>query len=1004
LESEGSAGVLQNSGEPSIPKLIARIEKVEQKGVGMPQMQEKLNLIADHFDLFPDITDRICCLEKHVGKAGASQEPGSDRFHMQEDLVKSLRAEFEQLSHEVKGAKEAQKDARDVQRQIESLSLTMGTVHAEWKGAVEDVQKAVDTEKENMQHQVSSFLQEFEGIKSQIGNLKENGTASDDNTSSGIAQSLTAQIEDLAGKLRDMEGTAQKHLQRIEAAEEKLVTCESQTSTGQVVKEPQGCEGENLKSLEARINAIQKQCDSTSEHLQVAEAALEQNLKECEGRQDTKVKDIKETLEKDLERIRSQDFVTRVEFSAKLNADLDFVRKKLVGLEDNMAKTAQDAQNQSDAGHKVSDVEACMKRLEQVETKLRAKDAESVAQKKEAESTAGKLSARSDETNRRLESCEEAVATIKRSIESCNEKADEVGNKALEDFSALKERTETLESKMGTVLFDDGSLDELKASQSLVQDELKALKNGGSSGTPAAGAGDASAKIGQIVHEMKALSSAQETSKTTVKKVSDDLGELQKQCQNAAALREVFDALEQKVELGLGTQVKTVFEQMKDMSARLKELEHEMQDGAARAGGESKLEQTLESKLEKLSEDFVDIDAYKQGLEHTLKSMAVLSERIEAAEEQMQVLKDGTHRGKCRPSPLNAVGISGSKEFSDSFSTLSTTMSKDQGFNASLTTDDDFAGQTRERSNSSSSLGRSSPRSDVGEEPSPKPASTAASETEAPPTAPPESETESNDARSNPPENVSKTPEVESEPAPPMTQVESEPAPPMTQETEDAVEKSTVKRDRSPDSVSSEKGEKKVMMAAAAFFAARCKEPVRSATKENTVKPDASSSSGGADAPQNTAAGSSSSSSVAFGAGDQVAQTKAEEPSSPSSLLKASSPSASPSSYDVLDQSGASVVTAVDVSVADSLELEKCDFVEAIAQPQPVLSKVETAPTTQIGVSEQPAQEASFGTRQDERYDEDAFDDDISEEIEESIECFDDSVSLKNGFESDAEV
>eukprot|EP00746_Dinoflagellata_sp_MGD_P111184 gnl/MRDRNA2_/MRDRNA2_48009_c0_seq2.p1 gnl/MRDRNA2_/MRDRNA2_48009_c0~~gnl/MRDRNA2_/MRDRNA2_48009_c0_seq2.p1 ORF type:complete len:678 (-),score=193.71 gnl/MRDRNA2_/MRDRNA2_48009_c0_seq2:5-2038(-) len=661
------------------------------------------------------------------------------------------------------------------------------------------------------------------------------------------------------------------------------------------------------------------------------------------------------------------------------------------------------------------------------------------SEEKGSTDSSAKLDADLD-ANRRIESCEAAVATVKRLIESCHMKQDEIGDNVLEELSALKKRAETLEGKIETVLVDNGTLDEVKANHSALQDEFNAFKNHDRSDVTPAKA-DESAKIGQMVHEMKALSSAQTTFKSNVTQVSNDVSELQKQCQSmkstGTALREVFDALETKVELGLGTQVQTLFQQMKDVSAqctscttRLKDVENEMQEGKMNAGNENqsdsvvKFKQDLESKIEKLSEDFVDIDAYKQGLEHTLNSMAVLSERMEAAEQQVHVLKEGTLRERCRPVPLK-VGISGSnlsQEFSDE---ISTTASKDHGFNASLTTDDDCGGsgrQMRVRSSSSSSVGRSSPRSDVGEEQSPKPPSTA------------ESETEMDEVPSHGPEEASKkTLELESEVmAPTHAKLEEK-------NDADGADKGTVRRERSPDSVSSGNGEKKVMMAAAAFFAARCKEEVRTPTKETTVKPNASNSVGTTEATNNPVAQSSgvsagtteapnkpdtqssidvtnssektepsnqlnnpdpessrdvNSSSGKSEPSNQVTSTKTEEALTPLSTknAQAASPSPSPSSYDVLDQSGASIVTGVDMSVADSLELEKCDFVEVIAKPQV------DAPTAKVGVVEKPV------TAPDEQYDEDGFDDDISEEIDESIECFDDSVSLKNGFESDAEV
>merc|ERR1712224_383139 len=193
-------------------------------------------------------------------------------------------------------------------------------------------------------------------------------------------------------------------------------------------------------------------------------------------------------------------------------------------------------------------------------------------------------------------------------------------------------------------------------------------------------------------------------------------------------MRETFHMFEQKVDLGLGTQVRNVCDQMKEALMRIQQVEHVTAEAAGKARSEEQcdsvenIDQILRAKIEALSEDFVDIEAYKQGLEHTLNSMSVLSDRIEATEGLLKELK-ATAYEQCRPKL--PVGISGSK-LSDALSgELSATNStRDHAFSASLTTEPSSSSSRP----STPSGSRVSPRSDVGEEQSPKPPSTVGSE------------------------------------------------------------------------------------------------------------------------------------------------------------------------------------------------------------------------------------------------------------------------------------
>jgi len=432
--------------------------------------------------------------------------------------------------------------------------------------------------------------------------------------------------------------------------------------------------------------------------------------------------------------------------------------------------------------------------------------------------------------------------------------------------------------------------------------------------------------------------------------------------------------------------------------------------------------------------------------------MAVLSDRIEATEGLLKELK-ATAYEQCRPKL--PVGISGSK-LSDALSgELSATNStRDHAFSASLTTEPSSSSSRP----STPSGSRLSPRSDVGEEQSPKPPSTVGSE-----------------AKMG--DSVEKEPEAhcgESEAVPSVVEGiegtkgeahcgESEAVASAVEGIEgrkgEAVEESTVRREKSPDSVSSGGGEKKMMLAAAAFFAARCQQEAEPTTRQ---EPNATSVATEPDSI--STAVSPSEKSRASNDGNKADVVLKEEPSTHASGKTHQAPDVvgSPSPSDLLDQSGASSARSVDVvvaagldfSVADSLELEKCDFVEIITKPstkveQPPaaaepkglgLASVPAAQPKGLGLAsvpqepatastekeeevkpkppspqatasakleeEKPKPASSFVTQQDELYDEEAFDDDddISEEIDESIEGFDDSGSLPGGFESDGDA
>lgn len=872
-----------------------------------------------------DMVARLLVLESEVSNGAIHESSHSRSCSDSEHSSNCLEPSIQKLIARIE--KVEQKDiALDMQHQIESLSCTMGSVHAEWKGAVEDVRKAVEMQTGETHHELQSLSQQCVDMKAQIDSL------SGDETSGSSMQSLTEQVQDVAKKLLDIQGTAGKCSDQCESIEKKVAACETQaTSFEQQFEEIQGREDTKKKDLDARINWIQKYCDSTREHLQVVEAGLEQNFKECECRQDEKAKDV-------------------------------------------------------------------LDRLSDVEEKLAAKDKDEVVIDQAAEPEVDKVMQGQSEMNRRLEFCEKEVDRVKRLIDASNEKQDEIGENVSEEFSGVKQQLKAIEGKFATVLFDDGTLNELKASQSTFQNELNALKD--RSGSDHATVQD-SVKIGQMAHEIRALSSAQDTLKASV---SDDVAKLQKQCQNVQtagqSLREIHDMFEQKVELGLGTQVKNVCEQTRDLATRLKEIEHEIQENEVnvpehKSDSSDRIEKIVQSKIETLSDDFVDLEVYKQSLEQTLNSMAVLSDRIGAAEEQIKTLKEDGPLEQCRPEPLTSVGISGyklSREFSDDLSTT-------------------WGGQTKNMSVGSSGS-RSTPRSrsGSGEEQSPKPPSTA------------ESETETDEKLSRPPE------------------VEDKVVPPTIERVEGAENGASIgqgcpKRDASPDSVSSGNSGKRRMMAAAAFFSARHTPTKETATKETDVEPDTNGSQG---------------------------TTSTAEPS-----CTPDDPSEKTCPNDPLEQSGASVDVivgmdgstdaALDQSVADSLELEKCDFVESIAaqafqkkqlaaapqkeaakdkplaaskeenisvedsklgqavQEKPVaapqeevtpVEETKAADMTKLQVGVQPETKSStaFVTQHDEQYDEEAFDDDdISEEIDESIECFDESASLKGGFESDGE-
>jgi len=224
-----------------------------------------------------------------------------------------------------------------------------------------------------------------------------------------------------------------------------------------------------------------------------------------------------------------------------------------------------------------------------------------------------------------------------------------------------------------------------------------------------------------------------------------------------------------------------------------------------------------------------------------------------------------------------------------------------------------------------------------------------------------------------------------------------------------AIEESSVKREVSPEGGSGN-NDKKVMMAAAAFFAARCKqqpEPMSEGLSSSTeAKADTTSKE------TNCLVNPSQESRASD---DKITATNTkekEDPITPEHKVKASQLPDSPSSRE--EQSGISVdvfvqgmdcSSALDLSVADSLELEKCDFVESVAKPGAAAKPLADA-NTKVEEDEESKTPSSFITQSAPQYDNEVFDedDDSSEEIEESIECFDDSASLPDGFGSEAEV
>lgn len=238
------------------------------------------------------------------------------------------------------------------------------------------------------------------------------------------------------------------------------------------------------------------------------------------------------------------------------------------------------------------------------------------------------------------------------------------------------------------------------------------------------------------------------------------------------------------------------------------------------------------------------------------------------------------------------------------------------------------------------------------------------------------------------------------------------------------------------------------MLAAAAFFSARHTPTKGTATKETHVEPDTDGSQG-----------NTSTAEPSCTPDDPSEKICPNDPlDDPSEKLCPNDPlEESCASVDVIVGMDGSSDAALDQSVADSLELEKCDFVELIAAqafqkkhlaaapqeeaakdkplaaskeenvsvedsklgqavqekpvaaPQEEVTPVEETKTAdmaklQVGVQPETKSSTAFVTQHDEQYDEEAFDDDdISEDIDESIECFDESASLKGGFESDGE-